>query len=465
MTKQEMAPDLDALTLTDAVTAITDGTLSAEELMQAVLARARQTEATVHAYVHLDEDQALEAARTADRHRAAGTTVGPLHGVPIGIKDLIATSDMPTAAGSAVLAGHQPAEDADVVRQLKDAGAIMVGKHCTHEFGLGTDEPPTRNPWDLNRYPGGSTVGGAVSVAVGSCLAALGTDGGGSIRKPASINGIVGLKPTTGAVSTKGIIPGTTTMDHVGWLTRTVPDAALLFQVLSHEHDDLTALETGVNGLRLGIPSYFLEEVQPDILEAAQAAVSALRSAGATIIEFNLPALTRTAQVHEALMSAESYRLHELWLEERGHAYHPASREALLFGAQVSDEALTAVRQTRHELQEMLADAFTSYQLDALVGPTLSLSPVPLNEMGPQEMLPRYCRLTLPFNVTGSPALSVPCGFDQHGLPVGVQIAGRLGADQLVLRIGRAVELAGLWEPPRVQINADFLLSRPILNT
>lgn len=463
MTEQQTIPDLDALTLTEAVAAMADGTLSAEELTQAVLARAQKTEPVIHAYVHLDPEQALEAARRADRRRAAGATVGPLHGAPIGIKDLIATSDMPTAAGSAVLAGHQPAEDADAVRQLKKAGAIILGKHCTHEFGLGADEPPTRNPWDLNRYPGGSTVGGAVSVAVGSCMAALGTDGGGSIRKPASLNGIVGLKPTTGTVSTRGVVPGSTTMEHLGWLTRSVADAALMFQVLCDELVDHTALEAGVNGLRLGIPSYFFDDVEPAIVETVQRAVAAWQSAGATIVELDLPVLAKTARVHEVLMSAESYRFHELWLKERGNLYHPGSREALLSGAQVSDEALTAVTQTRRGLQGALAEAFTDYQLDALIGPTLSLSAVPLSEMRPQEMLPRYCRFTLPFNVTGSPALSVPCGLDQLGLPVGVQIAGRVGADQMVLRIARAVEQAGLWKMPRVQMATDALQARPLL--
>jgi len=461
MRKSAVGIDLDALTLTDAVAAMDEGRTTAEGLMVAVLERARETEPMVHAYVHLDDESALEAARRADRQRDAGMPCGPLHGVPVGVKDLIATADMPTSAGSALLATHRPAEDAEAVGRLRQAGAIVVGKHWTHEFGLGMNEPPTRNPWDLRRYPGGSTAGGGVSVAVGSCLAALGTDGGGSIRKPASINGLVGLKPTTGAVSTHGLVPGSTSMDHVGWLTRSVRDAATMLAVLADDHAGaIHDLERGVNGLRLGIPRFFLEEVEPDIAECVQGAVSALQSAGAAIVHLDMPALGRAARVHEVLMSAESYRLHERWLAERPDDYHPASREALLMGAQISPEALDEAKHLRRQLQQAFADTFSDHHVDALCGPSLALPPVLLGDMHPQEMLPKYCRLTLPFNVTGAPALSVPCGFDQRGLPVGIQIVGRLGDDELVLRCGQAVELARLWERPAFRRRSGALLER-----
>ena len=223
--------DLGALTIREAGRLLAEGSLGAVELVQATLERIEETEPLVHAYVRVTAERALEAARRAD----AEPQRGPLHGIPFGVKDVLATEGVPTEAGSRLLAGFVPDQDATAVRRLREAGAVLLGKHVTHEFACGQDVPPTRNPWNLEHYPGGSSAGGGVSVAVGSALAALGTDSGGSVRKPAAVTSVVGLKPTHGRVSGYGTVrqASAPSLDHVGTFTRTVEDAALVLQAIA----------------------------------------------------------------------------------------------------------------------------------------------------------------------------------------------------------------------------------------
>lgn len=438
----------DGLTIAGAAAAIRTGELTATDLMSTVLARARATEPLVHAYVFLDEHQAMEAARAADEHQRRGLRCGPLHGIPVGVKDLIATADMPTEAGSAVLRGHQPSTDAVAVARLREAGAVLIGKHHTHEFGFGMDEPPTRSPWDPDRYAGGSTVGGGVSVAVGSCLAALGTDGGGSIRKPAAITGVVGLKPTFGTVSTDGILPGATSVDHIGWLTRTVTDAGLLLGVLAGTGETPVAPpRRGVVGLRIGCPSYLFRDLDKDIAAAVKAVLAALSEAGAEIVDLDIPELEHTPQIHGTLGGWELYRLHERWVRQMPHRYHEGSLRFLENAARPSPEDLAAAHRHRVQLQKVMAEIFTVGGLDVVCSPTIPLAPVMMSDMDPGRLLPQYTRLTAPFNVTGQPAMSVPCGLSTEGLPVGLQIAARAHGEAVVLRVGRAVEETGAWAP------------------
>ncbi|MEV0703202.1 amidase [Saccharopolyspora sp. NPDC050389] len=426
------------LTIVDAAAALRAGRISAVELMAAVLARARATEPLVNAYAYLDYDAALSAARDADRRLSEGQNSGPLHGIPIGIKDLIATREMPTEAGSAVLTGNVPAADAAVVRRLRAAGAIIVGKHRTHEFGIGMNAPPTRNPWDLSRYPGGSTAGGGVSVAVGSSLAAIGTDGGGSIRKPAAINGVVGLKPTIGAVNADGLVPGGTSVDHIGWLTRSVADAALLHDVLADRPGPgRPAKEVRP---RIGCPAYFFDGIEEGIAAVVRHAVESLAERGAEIVPMDIPGMSATPRAHTLLVSSESARLHQEWMDACPQRYHPASLRALQAGAQVADADLQWARGQRRRVRIAIDDAMDEHDLDALCTPTLALPPVPMAEMDPERLLPEYCRLTLPFNLSGHPAASVNCGTSPLGLPVGVQIVGRRYCEPAVLRLASMVE-------------------------
>lgn len=439
-----MSLPLDELTVTSAAAAIQDGALTATELMGMVLDRARATEPLVHAYVHLDKQQAMDAARSADEHQRRGLACGPLHGIPIGVKDLIATADMPTEAGSAVLHGHRPRADAEAVRRLRGAGAVIIGKHHTHEFGFGMDDPPTRSLWDLDRYAGGSTVGGGVSVAVGSCLAALGTDGGGSIRKPAAITGTVGLKPTFGAVSTEGVLPGATSVDHIGWLTRTVADAGLLLEVLA-ETGTIPTPDHGVSGVRIGCPDYLFRDLDADIAATVEAALTALTEAGAQMVRVDIPELEHTPLIHGTLGGSELYQLHERWVQQVPHQYHQGSLRFLRKATGSSAEDRAMARRHRAQLHHAMEDVFTNQGVDALCSPTIPLAPVVMAEMDPDRLLPEYTRLTAPFNVTGQPALSVPCGLSASGLPIGLQIVGQAHDEVMVLRVGKAVEETGVW--------------------
>lgn len=442
--------NLDELTVTSAVTAIKESFLSASELMSLVLERVRKTEPIVRAYVYLDEQAAMEAAEAADDRRLQGDPCGPLHGMPIGVKDIIATADFPTEAGSAVLSGHRPQSDAVAVRKLRAAGALIIGKQYAHEFGFGMDEPPTRSPWDPNRYAGGSSVGGGVSVAVGSSLAALGTDGGGSIRKPASITGIVGLKPTYGRVNTEGVVPGTTSFDHIGWLTRSVADARLLFDVLTETTISSDTPVRGVSGVRIGCPDYFFRDLEPDIQDQVRSSLDALAEAGATIIRLDLPELELTPLIHGTLVAAESYQLHKKWVQQTPEKYHRGSLNLLQGGSRLSQDDMTLANRRRGKLQKAMENVFADHRLDAMCSPTMALAPVPMSQMDPERLLPEYTRLTAPFNVTGQPALSIPCGLDSAGLPVGLQIAARADDEEMTLRIGEAVEQSGVWDQGRL---------------
>lgn len=452
--------DLDTISVTEAAAALADGRVSAEELMAAVLHRARQTEPMVHAYIYLDEDAAMDAARAADARKADGQPCGFLHGIPIGIKDMIEAAGMPTVAGSQVLAGNRPTSNADAVQRLRDCGALIVGMQWTHEFGCGMDVPPTRNAWDLTRYPGGSTAGGAVSVAVGSSLAALGADGGGSARYPAALNGLVGLKPTWGLVSQRGVIPGNSTTNALSPITRTVEDAALLLRALTGttksatgptpgEADINTMMDTGVDGLRLGCPAYFFgRDVDPEIEDRTRRCLDALAHAGATIVEFALPELELVPIIFSVLSGAENYPLHARWLAACPDKYDPRTRRSVQPGGLILGSDVVAAQRARLYFKAAIAKAFADHQLDALCLPTVPIPAVPIEEMS-GELLPTYTRHTSPFNLTGQPAISVPCGISADGMPIGFQIAGKPYDEAMVLRIARAVEHTGLWTHPR----------------
>ena len=453
--------DLSSLTIRDASRLLRQRKLSAVELIDATLRRIGETEPLVQAYVHVTAEQALAAARRAD----AGTPVGPLHGIPIGIKDVLATRDAPTEAGSRLLAGFTTPHDATVVRRLREAGAVIIGKHVTHEFACGQNVPPTRNPWNLSHYPGGSSAGGGVSVAVGSSLAALGTDAGGSVRKPAAVTATVGLKPTHGRVSGWGTIRAASapSLDHVGTFTRCVEDAALLLQAVAgydpadrrtvdeRVPDYLADLDRGVAGLRLGVaPGYFAgPEVQPDIAALIEGAFNELERLGATLVPVELPALRFTLPAGFVILMTEVAQPHRRWLIERPKDYVAATRRLLELGSLVPAAHVHAALRARTAMRVEVQAAFGRARLDAMVTPTLPITSMALEEMVIERDLPRLIPFTLPWNLTGLPALSVPCGFTTAGLPAGLQVVGRPFDEAMILRIGHAYEQATPWHRQR----------------
>jgi Asp-tRNA(Asn)/Glu-tRNA(Gln) amidotransferase A subunit family amidase len=453
--------DLDALTIREASRLLRERAFSAVELVEATLRRLEETEPLVHAYAQVTAEHALATARQVDREGPRG----PLHGIPVGIKDVLATRDAPTAAGSRLLAGFMPGEDATVVRRLREAGAIVIGKHVTHEFACGQDVPPTRNPWDLRHYPGGSSAGGGVSVAVGSSLAALGTDAGGSVRKPAAVTATVGLKPTHGRVSGRGTLrtASAPSLDHVGAFTRTVEDAALVLGVIAGRDpadrrtldepvpDYQADLARGVAGLRLGLaPGYFAGGgLDPEVGALVEAALGEFERLGATLVTVELPSFSLALPAGFTILMVEVAQPHRRWLAERPDGYGAETRRLLELGLLLPAAHLAAAHRARMAMRAEVRAAFRDARLDALVTPTLPITSMPLDGMVVARDLPRLIPFTLPWNLTGLPALTVPCGFTRAGLPAGLQVVGRPFAEAMLFRIGHAYERATPWHRRR----------------
>jgi aspartyl-tRNA(Asn)/glutamyl-tRNA(Gln) amidotransferase subunit A len=457
--------DLGSVTIREVTRLLRLRKLSAVELIEATLRRIDETEPLVHAYVHVAAEQALDAARRAD----AEAPRSPLHGIPIGIKDVLVTRDAPTQAGSRLLAGFTTSHDATVVRRLREAGAVMIGKQVTHEFACGQDVPPTRNPWNLRHYPGGSSAGGGVSVAVGSALGALGTDAGGSVRKPAAVTATVGLKPTHGRVSGWGTIRAASapSLDHVGAFTRSVEDAALLLQaVAGYDPADrrsvdepvpnyLADLDRGVGGMRLGVaPGYFAgAELQSEIGTLVDAAFKELERLGATLVPVELPTFRLTLPAGFVILMTEVAQPHRRWLVERPKDYGDGTRRLLELGSIIPGAHVQAALRACMAMRAEVQAAFRQSRLDAMVTPTLPMTSMALDDMVIDRDLPRLIPFTLPWNLTGLPALSIPCGFTSAGLPAGLQVIGRPFDEPTIFSIGHAYEQATPWHRQRPLVN------------
>jgi aspartyl-tRNA(Asn)/glutamyl-tRNA(Gln) amidotransferase subunit A len=433
--------------------------ISSLELTEAVLARLNHTEPAVAAYAHVGADAARAAAQRADRARASGSNA-PLLGVPLAVKDNIQTADAPTEVGSRVFAGHHPKQDAAVVERLRTAGAVIVGKTVTHEFAYGLNAPPTRNPWRADRVPGASSAGSAVAVAVGSALAALGTDTAGSVRTPAAFNGIVGLKPTYGRVSRFGVFPASPSLDHVGFLARSVQDCALLLAATAghdprdpatlREPIDLGTHREGLTGLRLGVERrYFLDfpGVEACVREAVEASLDQLRKLGAKIVTVSIPDIDLMSAVGSTINLVDNSAWHHELMRARWGDYDPRTRRMLALGSLIPAVAYANAQRARRVLCDRVRDAFRVNRLDALIGPTAPVTALPLDTPVSETETPRLSALvhhSYPANVTGLPAMSVPCGFAE-GLPVGLEIIGRPLDEPTVLQIGRAFEASTEW--------------------
>jgi Asp-tRNA(Asn)/Glu-tRNA(Gln) amidotransferase A subunit family amidase len=440
--------------ITESIESMRRGEMSAVELLRSTFARLDHSEPRLHAFSHVAREGALASATASDGLRAKGGWAGPLHGIPIAVKDLFNTCDMPTEAGSRVLAGNRPAKDAAAVTRLREAGAVLVGKTITHEFSYGLNEPPTRNSWDVTRYPGGSSAGSAVAVAVGSAAGSIGTDNAGSVRTPASVNGIVGLKPTYGSISTEGVIPTCPSLDHVGPLARTVGDCLILFEVLAGEAPGSVRSRSAkpgkkpLDGMRLGVDRhYFFDSgVETDVAAAVDAALAVMKQAGASIVEIAIPELELATAVTNTIMVVEASRWHRRLLRTQRSDYHPRTRVMLEVGELVPASGYVDAMRARELIREAVKAAFVSEALDAIVAPSTPVKAPPIEratELG--GLVHHQC----PANLTGQPSLSIPCGISREGLPIGLQIIGRPFAEGTVVAIAAAYEEAAGWHRMR----------------
>lgn len=413
-------------------------------------------------YVHVS-NTAREQARAASAEILAGRSRGPLHGIPVAIKDNYLTADMPTTAGTEAPGIAFALRDSAAVRRLRSAGGVLIGKTRTHEFAWGTVTPPTRNPWDLTRIPGGSSGGSGAAVAAGLCAAALGSDTGGSIRIPASLCGTVGIKPTFGRVSREGVVPHSWSLDHAGPLTRSVADAALLLNVLAgHDPADpgskdiavpnfTAGLDAGIAGLRVAvIRNHFFGRNQPAVERAVEEAIDWFGSAGASVREATVPNLEYGLGAIFAIELASSSAYHDASLRAgRVAGFTPAVRTLVEMGRLVTGPDYLKAEQYRRVLARDFVRLFEN--VDVVVGPTEPITaprtdePTVRLEGGEESTLAATWRLTYPYNLVGLPAITLPCGFDGNGLPIGLQIAGRWFEETRVLAAAHAYEASHDW--------------------
>jgi aspartyl-tRNA(Asn)/glutamyl-tRNA(Gln) amidotransferase subunit A len=439
--------------------------LSPVEVTRALLARIEKLDPALSAFVTLTADRALADARTAEAALRRGDP-RPLLGIPVAHKDIYLTRGIRTTGGSALLADWVPDEDATCVRRWQDAGTVLLGKVITHEFALGLQFPghrfkPARNPWNLDHIPGGSSSGSGAALAAGLVTGATGSDTGGSIRGPAAFCGIVGLKPTYGRASRAGVLTLSWTLDHTGPMARTVEDCAYLLQALAgHDPADpassrapvddyVGALGRDVRGLRVGVPrNYFFEGIDPEAAAAFEAAVGTLRELGAEVRDVEIPSLNATHSFLLILL-AEAFAYHERDLREHPELYGDVLRERLLAGALVTGAEYTQAQRIRSRICEETAGVLRV--VDLLATPTIVRPATPFTlALDPDFGFPRSNMP--PFNLTGLPALALPCGFSSAGLPLSLQLAGRPFDESTVLRAGHAYEQATPWHTRRPRV-------------
>ena len=458
--------DATDLTIEEAGRRIASGTLSAVDLTRAYLERIEELNPRVNAYITVLAEQALAQARALDAELTAGRSRGPLHGIPVALKDNIDTAGILTTAASALFADRVPAEDAVVVTRLREAGAVLLGKLNMHEFAYGGTSAvshygPVRNPWDFDYTPGGSSGGSAAAVAARMCAGALGTDTAASIRMPAAFCGVAGLKATHGLASIRGIIPLSETHDHVGPLCRSVADCALMMTALAGfdpldpmsirpaPRDYYEAIGGDVGRLRIGIPRQpFFAELEPEIAAAVERALAALRGMTSSATDVPLPAYDSFPA-----LAAEIYAYHAEHVADtqRRGLYQPLTLARILDGAGIPVPVYIEARRQMAIARNGIDAVFED--VDVLVTPTTMALPDRVDEAlakAPEEI--RLIRNTLPFNVYGIPTISVPCGFTGAGLPIGLQISGPPLGEGRVLALAHAYERATQWHQRRPAI-------------
>jgi aspartyl-tRNA(Asn)/glutamyl-tRNA(Gln) amidotransferase subunit A len=464
-----MADQLHEMSLADVAALMRSKAVSPVEVTEAALERIGKLNPKLNAIWTVTADLARKQARSAEAEIAKGEYRGPLHGVPIGLKDLIYTRGIRTTAGSKILADFVPEYDGTIVEKLYEAGAVLIGKTALHEFayGITNENPhygPTRNPWNTERVSGGSSGGSGVAVATGMCYGAIGTDTGGSIRIPASFCGVAGLKPTRGRVSLHGVYPLGYTLDHVGPMARNVVDVGLLYQNIAgfDPQDEFSedhalgeiGLRKTLKGLRVGLPTnYFYESLQPDVDTLVRKAAQVLEALGAEIVPVTVPGIAEVTQANIVLLSTEAFEGHQEHVEKRwedigGDVRARIEKGRAVSGADYVRAHLTRMR-VRRELQELFGE------VNVIITPATPMTAFPIVGADRQadekavQIRAASTGLLRGFNATGHPALVVCCGFDTQGLPGGLQIVGALWDEATVLHVGYAYEQATDWHHRR----------------
>lgn len=458
--------DPTTLTIAEAARAIERRELSPVDLCEAYLARVERLNPALNAYVTVTASRAREDAARAAAEIVHGGYRGPLHGIPIGLKDLYDTAGIETAGGSKVLRGRVPAADSTCARRLRDAGTVLLGKTNTHEFAWGTttNNPhtgATHNPWSLDRIPGGSSGGSGAAIVARLAAGTLGTDTGGSIRIPAALNGCVGFKPTFGRVSKAGVLPMSWQFDHPGPICRTVEDAAIVLQAIAGYDpadfatvpvpvpDYRAALHGGVRGLRIGVPrDQFFGLLDPEVRVAVEEALDVFRALGAEVLDVDAGYDRMTVLQAWTVCNAEGQAYHAEWLTKQPDDYSPELREVLSTPLPDAVGLANAYRAS-YDIKEAVRGLLE--RVDLLLAPTTMR---PASKIGEEQVEvdgvqlttgAAFASLTMPFNLAGVPALSLPCGFSAEGLPIGMQIAGRPFEEPTVLRAAHAYETATDW--------------------
>ncbi|MFH9294678.1 amidase [Streptomyces sp. NPDC017520] len=444
------------LSLTEASRAVRARELSPVELTESVLARIAAVEGQLGAYVTVAADAALAAAVRAEREISGSGPRGPLHGIPMALKDLIDAEGMPTTASSHVRAGHVAERDSRVAERLGAAGAVLLGKTHTHEFAYGLTTPQTNNAWDHSRVAGGSSGGSAVAVAAGGATFAMGTDTGGSIRVPAALNGVVGLKPTYGLVPRTGVTSLSWSLDHVGPLARTVQDVALVLSATAgHDPRDPASVSGpmldrfpggDLRGLKVGVPrNHYFDRVAPEVEESVRGAIERLAELGAELVDVEIPMARYLQAVQWGLMVPEATAYHERSLRGTPDLYAADVRILLEAGELTSAGDYLRAQRARTMMRDAWARMFDG--VDVLAAPTVPMTATQAGQEAvewadgtTEAVSDSYVRLCAPANITGVPALTLPVGHDRAGLPIGMQLMARPFHDATVLRVGRVYE-------------------------
>ncbi len=447
------------LSLTSAASQLRSGDLSPVAYVTSFLDRIDRYNPALDAFIDIDREGALLAARNAEREIAEGKWRGPLHGVPVALKDIFDVAGQRTSAHSKVRMDHVADRDAFAVMKLRHAGAIIFGKTALHEFATGGPSfdlpwPPARNPWKRSHHPGGSSSGAGVAVAAGFAPVALGTDTGGSVRNPATACGVTGMKPTYGAVSRSGVFPLAFSLDHVGTLTRNVQDNAIVLEaLLGRDPDDITSVEhpnpdfrtslnDGLKGVRLGVIEEFGAAANPEIRAAFAEACQTLERLGADLVPLKLSPLDTYVGCGRLILQAEGFSIHEEWLRTRLGDYGMRGRTRLLPGAFLGASDYIRAQQMRTVLAREFSTAMETVDA-ALCVSSLEMPCAIDDEAEIDRTYDRQART--PFNLTGSPAISVPMGFSKDGLPIGLQVVGRAFGEAMVYRVAHSYESRTEW--------------------